>query len=175
MPFGTKFQKTIARLSASKKLKELLLILHTWRISAPPPRHLGYFEFSPSIGASGGFITIWNGSMFEGELVLTNSYSVTVKLKSLQSGLSFHVTNIYGPAASSEKVGYITWLYNFDMTKDFNLLWSPENKNRGGGNLSEMNLFNDLIHHLDLVEIAFQGQSYTWSNMQNDPLLEKLD
>jgi hypothetical protein len=60
--------------------------------------------------------------MFEGELVLTNSYSVTVKLKSLQSGLSFHVTNIYGPAASSEKVGYITWLYNFDMTKDFNLL-----------------------------------------------------
>jgi hypothetical protein len=38
-----------------------------------------------------------------------------------------------------------------------------------------MNLFNDLIHHLDLVEIAFQGQSFTWSNMQTDPLLEKLD
>jgi exonuclease III len=36
---------------------------------------LGNFEFSPSIGASGGFITIWNDSLIEGELVLTNSYS----------------------------------------------------------------------------------------------------
>jgi hypothetical protein len=35
--------------------------------------------------------------------------------------------------------------------------------------------FNDLIQHLDLVEIQFQERAFTWSNMQNDPLLEKLD
>lgn len=38
-----------------------------------------------------------------------------------------------------------------------------------------MMLFNDLINHLDLVDIAFQGREYTWSNMQENPLLQKLD
>jgi hypothetical protein len=90
---------------------------------------------------------------------------MTIKLKSLQSGLSFHITNIYGTGASTDKAGFISWLYNFETCNiedwlilgDFNLIRSLENKNRNGGNLVEMNLFNDLIHHLDLVEIAFQG------------------
>lgn len=58
---------------------------------------------------------------------------------------------------------------------DFNLIRSPENRNRPGGNLSDMLLFNNLINHLDLVEIAFQGREYSWSNMQYNPWLEKLD
>ena len=38
-----------------------------------------------------------------------------------------------------------------------------------------MNLFNEIISDLDLVEIPFNGRSYTWTNMQSDPLLVKLD
>jgi hypothetical protein len=38
-----------------------------------------------------------------------------------------------------------------------------------------MMLFNDLIHHLDLIDIPFQGRDFTWSNMQDNTLLEKLD
>ena len=38
-----------------------------------------------------------------------------------------------------------------------------------------MQLFNDLISALDLVELPFNGRSFTWSNMQSDPLLIKLD
>jgi hypothetical protein len=38
-----------------------------------------------------------------------------------------------------------------------------------------MNLFNELILDLDLAEIPFSGRSYTWSTMQSDPLLVKLD
>jgi exonuclease III len=37
------------------------------------PRHLSNFEFSPSVGALGGLITIWNDNLFNGELVFTNS------------------------------------------------------------------------------------------------------
>lgn len=36
-------------------------------------------------------------------------------------------------------------------------------------------MFNDLINDLNLVEIPFSGAKYTWSNMQIDPLLIKLD
>jgi hypothetical protein len=36
-------------------------------------------------------------------------------------------------------------------------------------------MFNELISDLNLVEILFSGRSFTWSNMQEDPLLVKLD
>jgi hypothetical protein len=45
----------------------------------------------------------------------------------------------------------------------------------GLSDLLEMNLFNELILDLDLTEIPFNGRDYTWSNMQSDPLLVKLD
>lgn len=37
-----------------------------------------------------------------------------------------------------------------------------------------MLIFNDIIHALKLVEIPLRGASFTWSNMQEDPLLEQL-
>lgn len=94
-----------------------------------------------------------------------------------------HHTNIYGPSAPNDKAQIINWLYNFDCSAiddcilmgDFNLIRCPENRNRPGGNHTDMMLFNDLIHHLYLVDIAFQGASYSWSNMQGNPLLEKID
>jgi hypothetical protein len=44
------------------------------------------FEFLPSDGASGGLLTIWNGNQFSGELVDLNSFAITIKLTSVQSG-----------------------------------------------------------------------------------------
>ena len=38
-----------------------------------------------------------------------------------------------------------------------------------------MNQFNEIISDLGLVEIPFSGRNFTWSNMQADPLLVKLD
>jgi hypothetical protein len=58
---------------------------------------------------------------------------------------------------------------------DFNLIRSPDNRNKGGGNPNEMMLFNDLILHLDLIDISFQGRNFSWSNMQYNALLEKLN
>jgi hypothetical protein len=121
--------------------------------------------------------------MFEGSLVSTNTYSITVKLTSKLPCQSFHVTNIYGPADPVEKPTFISWLYNLDTSAfgdwilmgDFNLIRSPQHRSRPGGNFNEMLLFNDLIHHIDLVEISFQSREFTWRNMQANALLEKLD
>lgn len=43
------------------------------------PRHLDGFAFSPSAGASGGLLTIWNSNLYSGDIVQTNSYTVTLK------------------------------------------------------------------------------------------------
>lgn len=79
-------------------------------------------------------------------------------------------------------MGFVTWLMNLDtsdfddwiLAGDFNLIREP-NRNKAGGDISEMNLFNELILDLDLVEIPFNGRNFTWSNMQADPLMVKLD
>lgn len=68
---------------------------------------------------------------------------------------------------------FINWLYNFEsgfhdhwvLAGDFNLIRSPEDKNRPGANMQDIMLFNDLILHLDLAEIQFQGRHFSWSNM----------
>jgi hypothetical protein len=57
------------------------------------PAHLANYEFSPSIGALGGLITIWNGNIFD-EVILVNGYSITVKLTPGLSQQSLHVTNV---------------------------------------------------------------------------------
>ena len=133
------------------------------------PRSLDKFVFSPSVGNSGGLLTIWNSSIFEGALVQSNSYALTVKLSCRIDNTSFHLTNTYGPSNPMQKHGFITWLTNLDtngfddwvLGGDFNLIRSPKNRNKPGGDTIEMNMFNNLISDLDLFEIPFSGRNFT--------------
>lgn len=65
----------------------------------------------------------------------------------------------------------IDWL----IVGDFNLLRKLEDRNRLGGSIGEMMLFNEAISSLGIVEIPLHGRRYTWTNMQQPPLLERLD
>ena len=38
-----------------------------------------------------------------------------------------------------------------------------------------MFIFNEIIGHLGLLELPLKGRRFTWSNMQENPLLEQLD
>ena len=65
----------------------------------------------------------------------------------------------------------IDWL----MAEDFNLMRDPHNRNRPGGDLTEMFVFNEAISALRLVDLPLQGRRFTWTNRQFEPLLERLD
>lgn len=67
------------------------------------PRHMSNFSFSPSVGASGGLLTVWNGRLFSAEEITINAFSIVLKLTSHISGQSFHVANIYGPCTPAER------------------------------------------------------------------------
>jgi exonuclease III len=43
------------------------------------PRAFDKFSYLPSIGASGGTIIIWKGSMFDGELLMENEYAQSIE------------------------------------------------------------------------------------------------
>ena len=65
--------------------------------------------------------------------------------------------------------------FDWIIMGDFNLLRSLEDRNKPGGNILEILLFNEAISYLGIVEIPLQGRRFTWCNMQPSPLLEKLD
>jgi hypothetical protein len=58
---------------------------------------------------------------------------------------------------------------------DFNFYRNAENRNRLGGNFNDTLVFNNIINHIGLVELPLKGRSYSWSNMQETPLLEQID
>jgi hypothetical protein len=41
--------------------------------------------------------------------------------------------------------------------------------------MQDIMVFNEIISDLGLQEIPLKGRSFTWSNMQQNPLLEQLD
>jgi endonuclease/exonuclease/phosphatase family metal-dependent hydrolase len=93
------------------------------------------------------------------------------------------ITNVYGPTSTEGRALFTNWLLSLDpdehsmwmFTGDFNIMRSPSNRNRPGGDHNHMLLFNNIIQHLDLEEIPLKGRSYSWSNMQDNPLLERID
>jgi hypothetical protein len=80
-------------------------------------------------------------------------------------------------------MAFLEWFKNNEMpdeTKwlvvgDFNLIRTPQNRNKPRGSISKMFAFNEAISSLSLVEIPLKGCKYTWTNKQQDPLLERLD
>lgn len=52
---------------------------------------------------------------------------------------------------------------------DFNLLRDPNNRNRRGGDVNDIFLFNVAISALRLVDMPLQGRRFTWTNRQFEP------
>jgi exonuclease III len=147
------------------------------------PPSLDCFEFVPSVGASGGSLVAWNGSKFVGSLAFQNDYGQYIEFICKLTEEHWISTNIYAPCSTEDKAIFLDWFKNIEMMDDskwlivgdFNLIRSPANRNKPGGNLSEMFAFNKAISKLSLVEIPLKGCRYTWTNKQQDPLLERLD
>jgi endonuclease/exonuclease/phosphatase family metal-dependent hydrolase len=69
------------------------------------------------------------------------------------------------------KIEDVNWM----LLEDFNFYRSLQDRNREGGNMNDIMVFNEIISNLEIQEIFLKGRSYTWSNMQQEPLLEQLD
>jgi hypothetical protein len=135
------------------------------------------------MGSSGGIIVIWNERLFTREIAFQNEFSLSINFKSLLSNESWILTNVYGPCQTERKALFLDWFSNIDMPDnldwivlgDFNFTRKPSDRNKPGGDINDMLLFNDAISSLGIVELPLKGRLYTWSNMQQDPLLERLD
>lgn len=97
----------------------------------------------------------------------------------LRSGLWIQ----FGPCQGALRDEFVHWLYHLQIPSDdkwlllgdFNFIRSLDNRNLPGGDINDIFLFNEIISHLGLLELPLKGRAFTWSNMQEQPLLEQLD
>ena len=144
------------------------------------PRRFDRFAFSPSVGASGGILVIWNSAVFSGTLVEVQRFSLVISFKSVHNSETWTLVSVYGPCHGPQRDDFVQWLYNLPipldqnwlLLGDFNFIRSLDNRNRPGGDVNDIFLFNEIIVHLGLLELPLKGRAYTWSNMQEQPLLE---
>jgi exonuclease III len=147
------------------------------------PKRFDRFAFSPSIGASGGIIVLWNSSIFNGEVLEIHRSAVRIKFSSAYNNQLWQLVCVYGPCSGLERDTFIQWLHDLDiplhdnwlLLGDFNFMRSVENRNKHGADMNDIFLFNEIISHLGLIELPLKGRSFTWSNMQDSPLLQQID
>jgi hypothetical protein len=97
--------------------------------------------------------------------------------------LLWKFTIVCGPCAGQDRQDFIDWFNNTQIGDvenwlfigDFNFYRSLQDKNREGGNMQDIFIFNEVISNLGLQEIPLKGRNYTWTNIQQDPLLEQID
>lgn len=147
------------------------------------PRRFDKYDYVTSVGVSGGLLVMWNSSIFSGDVLMKSGFAMTLQFTSLHNLETWKLTSVYGPCAEPARTEFVTWMKDVIIQPnedrmflgDFNFYRSEEDRNKPGGNHTDVLIFNDIIGHLGLVELPLKGRSYTWSNMQQDPLLEQLD
>lgn len=71
------------------------------------PAQFDNFEFLPSVGASGGVITVWKGANLEGHIVFQNEFAISVQMACKFSGETWTLTNIYAPCTAKGKLDFL--------------------------------------------------------------------
>lgn len=147
------------------------------------PRRFDKFVYSPSRGTSGGVFVGWNSAVFDGQIVVQTDHAIVLNMKACVNADSLNLVNVYGPSSGLERDVFVQWLNDLDIDAndnwivmgDFNFYRSLENRNKPGGDINDIFIFNEIISNLGLLEVPLNGRNYTWSNMQDNPLLEQLD
>ncbi len=145
-----------------------------------------YFDkchFLKSAGASGGIISCWSSKEYACSEVLERNFSLSVRLKCLSSNLCFYLTNVYGPPSWEVKEQFCRELLDLKevcsglwvICGDFNLTRNLHERRGRTWSRRLMDLFSDLINKLEVMDLPMGNQNFTWSNMQRNPTMARLD
>jgi exonuclease III len=152
---------------------------HTF-IKSLCPKRFDRFAFSLSIGASGGIIVLWNSVIFNGTVLKIHRSAIRIQFSSTSNNQPWQLVTVYGPCNGLERDTFVQWLHDLDIPMndnwlflgDFNFIRSVENRNKPRADIHDIFLFNSIISHLGLIELPLKGKAFTWSNMQDSPLLQ---
>ncbi|MCH86865.1 cytochrome P450, partial [Trifolium medium] len=131
------------------------------------------FSFRPSVGASGGLLTIWDSTEVEVWSSVSREHVLWSHGRLVKSGEEFYLANVYSPCDSGAK--QVLWdslterIQALDGKRvcvcgDFNAVRSVEERrsSRIGPLPMDHIPFNRFIVDNVLIDLPMSGQKYTW-------------
>jgi len=142
-----------------------------------------YF-YRPSVGASGGILIAWRGSLGVVQDSRVDNHCVSVQFCTA-SGSPWWFTGVYGPQDNQEKIQFLQELRDIRsqcsgawlVAGDFNLIYKDEDKNNTNVNRAMMGRFRRWIDDMAVSELPLHGRKFTWSSSPSSasPTLVRLD
>jgi hypothetical protein len=95
-----------------------------------------------------------------------NSFGHTISFRTKLTNQALWLTNIYAPCSPHRREEFLSWFSNLEIDDDklwiflgdFNMIRSPENRNKPGGDPLRMLNFNLAIRQLGLQEIPLKDK-----------------
>lgn len=113
---------------------------------------------------------------------LTNN-TISVTVQDAKRDTTWTLTGVYGPQGELEKKMFLRELKQLKalalprwlIIGDFNLIYKEQDKSNGNLNRRLMSRFPRTLNHLEVMEVPLLGRKFTWSNLQNNPTLTRID
>lgn len=67
------------------------------------------------MGASGGILIAWKGSIFAGKEVFQNRFAISVEFSSIHNNDHWVLTSVYGPCDEEGKEAFVNWMKNIQI------------------------------------------------------------
>lgn len=142
-----------------------------------------FFAMGPSIGASKGILLAWNATLWHKLDIYVGRFTVSAQLKDARSHAEWVATSVYGPSKASDEADFCVelsqvggmWNHPWLLGGDFSSIRFPNEKRVGCVINPLMWTFSDWILHHDIVDLPLRGADFTWSNMQEDLVMCRLD
>ena len=134
-------------------------------------------------GSAGGVLLIWDNSHISLVDHVVGSYSITCLFRMTDNGFLWAFSGVYGPVENRfresfwEELGSIKGLWDcpWCVGGDFNEVFFPNERSRGGKLSNSMRRFSEILNDLDLRDLPLHGGSYTWSGGLNGSAMSRLD
>jgi len=133
------------------------------------------FSFQPSMGASGGLLTVWDRNVVEVWSTTSFPHVLVIRGQVLQTGQEFVIANIYASCDTATKQVLWDHLQLFVLNNgeaklsfcgDLNSVPFSEER-RGMGSFirqHDSDIFNKFIDESSLIDLPIFGRLFTWCN-----------
>ena len=134
-------------------------------------------------GTAGGILVFWDKRKLEVMEVEIGHFSVTCIFKNTEDGFQWAFTGVCGPVERNkselfwEELGSVKGLWEgpWCIGGDFNMVLSPNERNKGGRFSHSMRRFSKVMNELGLRDLPLQGGPFTWRGGLNNQCMSRLD
>jgi len=131
------------------------------------------YSYQPSVGASGGLVTVWDSSLVDVWSCMSFAHVLVIKGMVIQTAEEFIIINVYAPCDALSKTALWERLVQLIINNtdvclcicgDFNSVRGIDEK-KGKGTMFrqvEADVFNKFIDDSSMIDLPLCGRLFTW-------------